>query len=76
MEPTSEPVGIDGVPSVPHGRTALRLEWKFLPPDVRALIEGRLGSKVVDAVSQTAGFTPGFASVVTGESGTSVFVKA
>ena len=76
MEPTSEPAGIAGVPEVPHGKTALRLEWKFLPPEVRALIEDRLGSPVAKAVSQTAGFTPGFASVVTGEDGSSTFVKA
>jgi hypothetical protein len=76
MEPTAAPVGIDGVPAVPHGRTALRLEWKFLPPDVRALIEARLGSPVTSAASQTAGFTPGFASVITGEDGSRLFVKA
>jgi len=76
MEPTSAPVGIDGVPTVPHGKTALRLDWKFLPPEVRALIEQRLGSPVTRAVSQNAGFTPGFASVVTGEDGSSLFVKA
>jgi hypothetical protein len=76
MEPTSAPVGVEGVPAVPHGKTALRLEWKFLPPEVRALVERRLGSPVVQAVSQTAGFTPGFASVVTGADGSSAFVKA
>lgn len=79
MEPTSSPVGIGGeagVPAVPHGRTALRLEWKFLPPDVRALIEARLGSPVVSATSQTAGFTPGFASLVTGADGSRAFIKA
>ena len=76
MDPVSAPVGVDGVPAVPHGRTALRLEWKFLPPEVRALVEQHLGSRVVGAVSQTAGFTPGFASVITGENGATLFVKA
>ena len=76
MEPVFAPVGPAAVPAVPHGRTALRLEWKFLPPEVRALVERQLGSPVVQAVSQTAGFTPGFASVVTGEDGSSQFVKA
>ena len=36
----------------------------------------RLGSPVVGAVSQGAGFTPGFASVLTCEDGTQHFVKA
>jgi hypothetical protein len=76
MQPTTAPVGVDGVPTVPHGRTALRLEWKFLPAEVRGLIEARIGSPVVSADSQTAGFTPGFASVVTGADGTKAFVKA
>lgn len=62
--------------SVPHGRTARRLEWQFLPPHVRALVEVQCGSPVVSAVSQGAGFTPGFASVLLCEDGTSHFVKA
>ena len=70
------PVGTAAVPSVPHGRTALRLEWRFLPKEVRALVEDELGSPVVAAESRTSGFTPGFASVLTGESGAQVFVKA
>jgi hypothetical protein len=70
------PVGTAAVPSVPHGRTALRLEWRFLPKEVRALVEDELGSPVVAAESRTSGFTPGFASVLTGKSGAQVFVKA
>jgi hypothetical protein len=61
---------------VPHGRTALRLEWQFLPKEVRALVEDELGSPVVAADSRTSGFTAGFASVLTGENGAQVFVKA
>lgn len=60
----------------PTGRTARRLEWQFLPPQIRALIEERCGSPVVDAASQGGGFTPGFASVLTCEDGTQHFVKA
>lgn len=60
----------------PSGRTARRLEWPFLPPNLRSLIERRCGSPVVDAVSQGAGFTPGFASVLTCEDGSQHFVKA
>lgn len=65
------------IPStIPHGRTARRLEWSFLPPHVRRLVESRCGSAVVEAVSQGAGFTPGFASVLTCEDGSRHFVKA
>ncbi|WP_338087899.1 hypothetical protein [Nocardioides lijunqiniae] len=65
------------IPSpLPHGRTARRLEWAHLPPFVRALVERRCGSPVVDARSQGAGFTPGFASVLTCEDGSRHFVKA
>jgi hypothetical protein len=76
MSLPAAPVGMTAVPGVPHGRTALRLEWRFLPPEVRALVEDELGSPVVAAESRTSGFTPGFASVLTGESGAQVFVKA
>ncbi|MCW2759787.1 MAG: hypothetical protein JWO46_3533 [Nocardioidaceae bacterium] len=66
----------DDLEQVPHGRTARRLAWRFLPPQLRHEVERRLGSPVVDAVSRDAGFTPGFASVLTGEDGSQVFVKA
>ena len=61
---------------VPHGRTARRLEWPHLPPHIRGLIEERCGSPVTDAASQGAGFTPGFASVLTCADGSVHFVKA
>lgn len=62
--------------TLPHGRTARRLEWVHLPPHIRTEVERRLGSPVVDAESRTAGFTPGFASVLTCEDGERHFVKA
>ena len=62
--------------TIPHGRTARRLEWTHLPPHVRSEIERRCGSPVVDAVSQGGGFTPGFASVLTCADGSRHFVKA
>lgn len=62
--------------TIPHGRTARRLEWQHLPPGIRGYVEGRLGSPVVRAESQGAGFTPGFASRLTGEGGERLFVKA
>ena len=55
--------------TTPHGRTARRLEWPFLPPTLRAEIEGHCGSPVVEAHSQGAGYTPGFASVLVCEDG-------
>ena len=62
--------------TIPHGRTARRLEWQFLPPRLRSLIESRCGSPVVEAISQGAGFTPGFASVLVCADGSRHFVKA
>ena len=62
--------------TIPHGKTARRLEWAHLPPHIRAVIERRIGSPVVAADSQTAGFTPGFASVLTCADGRRHFVKA
>jgi hypothetical protein len=61
---------------IPHGRTARRLEWRFLPPHIRAEVEARIGSPVTDAESQTGGFTPGFASVLICADGSRHFVKA
>ncbi len=61
---------------VPHDTTARRLEWAFLPPHLRAWIERRCGSPVASAISQTSGFTPGFASVLVCEDGSRHFVKA
>jgi hypothetical protein len=61
---------------IPHGNTARRLHWQFLPPMLRREIERRCGSPVVEAESQDAGFTPGFASVLTCADGSKHFVKA
>lgn len=76
MSLPDRPLGVAGVSAVPHGQTAMRLEWPFLPREVRALVEDELGSPVVSADSRTSGFTPGFASVLTAANGTQVFVKA
>lgn len=61
---------------IPHGHTARRLDWLLLPPVVRGFITGRLGSPVATAESAGSGYTPGFASVLTGENGAAMFVKA
>ncbi|WP_134766192.1 phosphotransferase [Nocardioides sp. 1609] len=60
----------------PVGRTARRLEWPHLPPVIRSAVEWRIGTTVLAAHSQTAGFTPGFASVLVGADGSRHFVKA
>ena len=60
----------------PPGRTARRLEWQHLPPALRSTIERRVATPVVEALSQTSGFTPGFASVLVGADGSRHFVKA
>ncbi|WP_244242243.1 phosphotransferase family protein [Nocardioides seonyuensis] len=60
----------------PHGSTARRLEWAFLPPNLRAWFERKCGSPVVEAISQNSGFTPGFASVLVCEDGSRHFAKA
>jgi hypothetical protein len=68
------------MPAIPYpsppGRTARRLTWPHLPPFLRADIEAKLGSPVVEAISQDGGFTPGFASVLVCEDGSRAFVKA
>ena len=63
------------VPEIPHGRTARRLTWEFLPRELRGEIEGRLGGEVVKATSHNSGFTPGFASTLRTENGSVAFVK-
>lgn len=65
-----------GAYPAPVGKTSRRLEWAFLPPNLRAYIERKCGSPVVEARSQTSGFTPGFASVLVCEDGSRHFVKA
>ena len=75
MSPITSTVPARGTP-IPHGRTARRLEWPLLPPPTRALVERRLGSRVVAAHSAGAGYTPGLASVLVCADGSRHFVKA
>ncbi|HET6626183.1 MAG TPA: hypothetical protein VFG63_07320 [Nocardioidaceae bacterium] len=72
----SQPQDVTCLEPVPHGNTARRLDWLLLPPMVRRFIETRLGSPVAQADSAGSGFTPGFASVLTGQDGSRMFVKA
>lgn len=56
--------------------TAQRPSWTDLPATVRSHVESRCGSRVVAAVTQTAGFTPGLACRLTLADGTGLFLKA
>jgi Ser/Thr protein kinase RdoA (MazF antagonist) len=69
---TSEPV--TGHP--PRGETAQRTQWSELPESVRELVESELSGRVVSAISQGSGFTPGFASRLFLHDGRRAFVKA
>lgn len=52
-----------------------RMTWSELPDDLRAEIEAVLGSPVVEAVSQSHGFSSGTADRVVTASGRRAFVK-
>src|SRR3954451_4288453 len=60
------PRGHLGLEPVPHGSTARRLDWLLLPPMLRRLVETRLGTPVVTAVSAGAGGTPRRGAGLTG----------
>ncbi|MGW0434291.1 phosphotransferase [Micromonospora sp. NPDC003197] len=64
------------LPAVPYDQTAIRPDWTDLPPDLRARIEGRLGTPVTGARTAGGGFTRGFAAVLDTAAGEPVFVKA
>jgi aminoglycoside phosphotransferase (APT) family kinase protein len=69
--------GPDRSPSV--GMTAqmgVRIGWLDLPGPVQSEIEKIIGGPVVEAVSQTGGFSPGTADRVRTSDGTRAFVKA
>jgi len=58
------------------GSGGTRLLWPELPAALRAELEARLGSAVVEAVSQSGGYSPGLASRLRLADGRRVFVKA
>lgn len=53
-----------------------RIPWSALPARIRAEVERRLGSPVVDARTQEGGFSPGVAARVVLADGGRAFVKA
>jgi hypothetical protein len=54
----------------------VRLDWSDLPANLRSAIEERLGGRVVEAVTQRGGFSPGLAARLKTANGTRFFVKA
>ena len=56
--------------------TGARQPWSALPSQVTHWVERELGSRVVDAVDQSGGFSPGPAARVRGDDGQRAFVKA
>jgi hypothetical protein len=56
--------------------TAVRITWADLPSEVRSRAEQIIGGQVVEARSQTGGFSPGTADRVRTGDGRRAFVKA
>jgi aminoglycoside phosphotransferase (APT) family kinase protein len=54
----------------------VRVHWDDIPAHVRAELERRLGARVVEAVTQPTGFSPGLAARLRLEDGRRVFLKA
>jgi hypothetical protein len=54
----------------------LRTGWSDLPPEIHREVSRLLGGDIVEAVSQSAGFSPGSADRVRTEAGRRAFVKA
>ncbi|MET7970223.1 phosphotransferase [Micromonospora sp. NPDC005305] len=64
------------LPPVPYDATADRPDWAALPDGLRDALAARLGGAPVTVRPAGAGFTRGFAAVLTGPAGEPVFVKA
>jgi aminoglycoside phosphotransferase (APT) family kinase protein len=62
--------------SNPPPAAGVRVHWEQLPESVRSAIERRLGARVVEAVTQPGGFSPGLAARLRLDDGRRVFVKA
>ncbi|GIH03912.1 hypothetical protein Rhe02_19790 [Rhizocola hellebori] len=62
--------------ALPPATGSRRITWADLPAAAASGIESMLGSKVVDAASQSGGFSDGLAARLVLENGRRVFVKA
>jgi aminoglycoside phosphotransferase (APT) family kinase protein len=65
----------DGV-EVPPPAVGVRLAWPSVPAGLRHAVEQQLGGRVVEAVTQPGGFSPGVAARLKTATGTRAFVKA
>jgi hypothetical protein len=76
--PDGPPARIAGVSTETPAEngTAVRITWAGLPAEVRRRAEQIIGGRVVEARSQTAGFSPGTADRVRTDDGRRAFVKA
>ena len=78
--PTSSPAVAAALSPVhtylPWGRTARRLDWAHLPPQVRFDVEARLDSAVVADETLTHGFVPVIETVLTCADGSSHLLRA
>lgn len=54
----------------------VRIHWDDIPPEVVSALEHRLGARVVEAVTQPGGFSPGLAARLRLHDGRRVFLKA
>jgi aminoglycoside phosphotransferase (APT) family kinase protein len=62
--------------SNPPPAAGVRVHWEAVPRSVREAIEVRLRGRVVEAVTQPGGFSPGLAARLRLDDGRRVFVKA
>lgn len=63
-------------PRKPPPAQGVRQQWTDIPPKIRHLIEGYLGAKVVNAETQSGGFSPGVAARLYTADNQCVFLKA
>ena len=60
----------------PPPAAGMRLAWPLVPAGLRQAVEQRLGGRVVEAVTQPGGFSPGVAARLKTATGKRAFVKA
>ena len=60
----------------PPPAVGMRLAWRSVPAGLRRAVEQQLGGRVVEAVTQPGGFSPGVAARLKTATGKRAFVKA